>query len=128
MENIKFRVFDKVNNEMCEWYELVNNPTLLRDCLSASDSTRVDIMQFTGLKDKHGKEIYEGDILKHEIIYKSDFGHPDKDVSNYYEVVFGVNILNIAGFYWKHKTRLLHGSPHDFEIIGNIHENPELLK
>jgi uncharacterized phage protein (TIGR01671 family) len=78
--------------------------------------------QFTGLIDKNGEEIYEGDMVKKEIILKSDFGHPDKDISHFYEVVFGQNILNINGFYWKHKGKLLHGSPNDLEVIGNIHE------
>ena len=85
------------------------------------------LMQFTGHKDKNDKEIYVGDIVKHEIILKSDFGHPDKDISNFYEVVFDKNILDIVGFYWKCKTRLLHGSPKNFEIVGNIYETPELL-
>ena len=110
MREIKFRVFDKVNNEMCEWYELVNNPTLLRDCLSASDSTRVDIMQFTGLKDKHGKEIWENDSDGFWVVkYDNDYGGYILENSNA-------------------KIRLTCDSAIKLGVKGNIHENPELLK
>lgn len=113
---IKFRVFDKVNNEMCEWYELVNNPTLLRDCLSASDSTRVDIMQFTGLKDKHGKEIYEGDIVQDYAGFKGAISYSEDSAS--YIVTFNEKSGGLRKSFMEINS----------EIIGNIHSNPELIK
>ena len=71
--------------------------------------------QFTGLKDKNGKEIYEGDLLK---------------VNNYsyvsYEVIWGY-----SGFRIKASEQIQNEQmPNRTEIIviGNIHENPELLK
>lgn len=75
--------------------------------------------QFTGLKDKHGKEIYEGDIIAvrnlhdgHEMYWNQPNGPA---------IPFEIK--------W-HEDYLCWDMPHDtenFEIIGNIYENPELL-
>jgi uncharacterized phage protein (TIGR01671 family) len=75
-----------------------------------------NLMQYTGLKDKNGKEVYEGDILSNQ--------YGKKDL-----VVFFEN-----GFFGKSKTNqttynpLCNGYLKNKEIIGNIYENPELLK
>lgn len=69
--------------------------------------------QFTGLLDKHGKEIYEGDIIR------------DVDTKETGTVGF-----ELGGFYctidWG--TDFYKGVYRNGEIIGNIHENPELLR
>jgi len=71
--------------------------------------------QFTGLRDKNNKEIYEGDIIEYQDV--KEFGeermveikrHTVKDLLAY------INAMN-----W---------IPYSGEVIGNIHENPELLK
>lgn len=59
------------------------------------------LMQYTGLKDKNGVEIYEGDILK-KVLHKT-----------------GLELINVAQ--WKDT------SWDGYEVIGNVHENPELL-
>ncbi len=69
--------------------------------------------QCTGLKDKKGKLIYEGDILKD----KYGALHPISwNVKGFYEA----DTFAVAGFY--------NAIQEDMEVIGNIHENPELLK
>jgi hypothetical protein len=67
------------------------------------------LMQFTGLHDKNGKEIYEGDIVG------SSWGYPHSKVG----IVDFENII-----YAKHECVI----PDDLEVIGNIYEHPELLK
>ena len=72
--------------------------------------------QFTGLLDKNGREIYEGDILKAKI--------PNGE-ERIYECVWYSH-----GFYFKEvgKNGIKHFSWKENEIIGNIYENPELPK
>lgn len=73
------------------------------------------IQQWTGLKDKNGKEIYEGDIISGEF-YDTEYHHAE---TIKHEVVFNNGAYNIASSNW-HKPTL--------EIIGNIFENKKLLK
>jgi YopX protein len=76
------------------------------------------LMQFTGLKDKNGKEIYEGDIVRRQWEGQNDTHHEE-----IYEVYWA------NGYYLKPqpKAHPSHVSS-DVEVIGNIYENPELLK
>lgn len=74
------------------------------------------IEQFTGLKDKNGKEIYEGDIVD----YNDDgecIGVVEYDAPEF--------CLNADATNWA--RMFLKGAPHQ-RVIGNIHENPELVK
>lgn len=83
---------------------------------TALDSGNYEVMQFTGLKDKNGKEIYEGDIVRLE-----------QWEPEIYEVVF-----NRGGFCFRHSDTdvFYHDAKYieKGEVIGNIYENPELLQ
>jgi uncharacterized phage protein (TIGR01671 family) len=75
--------------------------------------------QFTGLHDKNGKEIYEGDIVK----YRDSMGqHIEK-------VIFDKGCF-YAGMHWGSSTRLAPKliNTRITEVIGNIYDNPELLE
>lgn len=127
---IKFRSWDKILKIMC--YNPVNainfNGQFLLNDGKFHDINKTDyiLMQYTGLKDKNGKEIYENDIIR---------VNDDRDGDRTYEVIFE------KGCYWGNciysprrttpqKTLLcdldffVHQSQ---EIIGNIYENPELI-
>ena len=75
------------------------------------------LMQYTGLHDKNGKEIYEGDILK--VYYKgmSEVGYVEYD-NDYCEYKIIINTDKDYFSLWKSI---------DLEKIGNIYDNPELL-
>ncbi|WP_315543443.1 YopX family protein [Capnocytophaga leadbetteri] len=82
------------------------------------------IGQFTGVYDKNRNEIYEGDILYNEPIHKktAKYKTPIKNFIVCFEVC-GFECKSTVG----EKTALLRYNTKCFEVIGNIHDNPELL-
>lgn len=89
-----------------------------QEIITRSKLTNCELMQCTGLKDKNGKLIYEGDIVKTEWF----------DEKTIYQVVWDEKMACFC-FEGKNIFYLFDDLPADVtEIIGNIHENPELLK
>lgn len=89
--------------------------------------------QFTGLTDKNGKEIYEGDVIKGKKTYMGNYGqHRTKDFSGTVEfepASFRVKLANqtIINRFGGSCYVFFASTDECLEVIGNIHENPELL-
>lgn len=110
MREIKFRAWDKKKKEMITKMYIKRINIYEETLNNLFEDKDVVFMQYTGLKDINGKEIYEGDIIKNphgksviEYIYSSF--HP-LDESDGYN----------SGY-----------KSEEVEVIGNIYENPELL-
>ena len=83
----------------------------------------IELMQYTGIKDENGKEIYVGDILKYNFPYDGRLKHvsPVKFIET--EASFGIKDR------YENEIPLYRIAANNyFEVIGNIYENEELLK
>ena len=143
---IKFRMWDKKSKKMRKVESIgfgklnhYENPVVNGvgyDCINDKeimvhrDFPHFELMQYTGLKDKNDNKIYEGDIIR-QVKVRTKEEHIDK---NNYKVVFKY------GSFWLERpdgnTVYIKDFPtidefvgfECFEVIGNVYENPELLK
>lgn len=119
MRKIKFRVWDIVWNKMRDEKDLWDIP-YNEIFINTPDQRPLNIMQYTGLKDKNGKEIYEGDVLRIEdIIVKTVF----EDGTFKFYGYNGEELVVIPLYAVTHREGDLN---FDYEVIGNIYENQEL--
>ena len=84
--------------------------------IEGEDQAGVELMQYTGLKDRSGVEIYEGDILRDQ----------ENDA-------LWVASFSDRGFFCAHSPNdsldwVILLDDYTFQVVGNIHENPDLLK
>lgn len=131
MREIKFRAWDGLNMyfestvHSTPYCLCINLTGELIDHAYSANEQRDDItlMQYTGLKDKNGKEIYEGDII----------GTDDPEDPSKYIVEFIDGAFACTFIYDERKVKVwLHENLEFLKdinlVIGNIYENPELVK
>ncbi|WP_342537314.1 YopX family protein [Sporosarcina sp. FSL K6-3508] len=140
MREIKFRALSTNNKDWIYGFPLIYgwaDVFQIVDCHGERKNVKPNTFcQFTGLKDKNGVEIYEGDILKRVVTIRL-FGtsDPPEDVEDIQEVKWREDY---AGFYIGERELFAEIDATScfytgcgctkFEIIGNIHERPELLE
>ena len=94
-------------------------------------TTEYDWMQYTGLHDKNGKEIYEGDIVRFFFCADHPLATSPEEDSDITEMIDEVKFMDGGFFFWCEDVRngaMLWRFNERCEVIGNIYENPELLK
>lgn len=155
MRKIKFRAWDKLNKKIVTSGLSINIDTTDRvipvsftqgDIAYCRDNdvnsvpnihSDIELMQYTGLKDKNGVEIYEHDIVK--ILY-SDWpsqldSYPELSHDEYLDSLTykAIVVWDQYGFWLVDKIggypqSIIHGQHGYIEVIGNIYDNPEALK
>jgi len=126
MREIKFRSYDKEKKQMYYDFDQENKEVLLGKSIHHFvynvGFINETLMQFTGIKDENGNDIYEGDIINYG--YYEDINEQD-DINRPMNFVVKWSIEECS---FMANGRLLNKNKiYSFPIIGNIHENPELL-
>lgn len=118
---IKFRVWDKKYNKM-EVSPEVPSPFANANINNCFKSDNLIFMQYTGLEDKNGNEIYEGDILLGRFILDEvedyiflSLTEEEKETQS--------KMFVVEDIFYPYTNQI----PEDLEVVGNIFENPELL-
>jgi uncharacterized phage protein (TIGR01671 family) len=121
---IKFRVFDKISKQMYRWSQIASIS------LVDFEFEHYYLTQFTGLKDKNGKEIYIGDILAtsnsdetYDIWNKETYGYSVVEAD---KESLGFNFTNWSVDNEEDFDKSVY-SLMFVEVVGNIFENPELI-
>ncbi len=128
MRPLKFKSFCQVCNKFVDGNYRHAIDGLTATCPNHQVFTQCQVIQFTGLKDREGKEIWEGDIIGYVGVSSVE---PAVVIFN--NGVFGVDggpgpYGGVYPLFNMLKSGIFAGSPVDVEILGNIHENGDLLK
>lgn len=117
--DLKFRAWNTKTKKMGVKFDLIG---LSKSIIDFED---LELMQYTGLKDKNGKEIYEGDILGNYPTKRKD----KVRWSNIQIVEFSLECTSDGEYGGSnYGYQFPFDDISEYEIIGNIYENPELLK
>jgi len=120
---IKFRTWDKIDKK---WQETFTIEEACWIGFGWDNTDHLIFSQFTGLLDKNGKEIYEGDIVQIRLMDEEEslFVLTEIVWHNYKWLARSIKGKGGQGN-WTYKY---FDNPKNTEVIGNIYENPELLK
>ena len=114
IREIKFRAWIISKKELVDWNKL-NDMMSQEIPIFDQQQQEIELMQYTGLTDKNGKDIYEGDIVI-QVGLELEVKWDDFDSGFVFEDWTGSQMIMSP------KIAL------DYEVIGNIYENPELIK
>ena len=132
----KFRAWDKEGEVMIDWFWLSSEGNLYETPVTFYDTPHLVlernddliVMQSTGLKDKNGVEVYEGDVVN---ITQYFGGHPYGEMKHIIKRSKYNN--NLVAYRESSNQRMTEVSMSfrksgDYEVIGNIYDNSELLE
>lgn len=155
-DRFKLRIWNKLTNEMQDVISINYNPefpdssNIIAETNSfdkvkthnmpitcANSFNNIILMQCTGLKDKYGKLIYDGDLLDLYVSSKRLYRYPVKFEMGSFMLVsqdeifdfrnkWNDNVYPLSQLYFEYQN--VENSIWECEVIGNIYENPELLK
>ncbi len=122
----KLRAWDKQDERMSygevEYFDDSINYHFDHFCTGADED--VEFMQSTGLKDKNGVEIYEGDVINCRNSFRNPMtGSGSLSINRDFKIIFENGEFKAKGFDIRLKNILSYS-----EVIGNVYENPELLE
>lgn len=143
IKEIKFRAWHIKDQKMIDWSLICQTALNRGECplmyhvLSVIGRYHYQVMQFTGMKDKDGRDIYEGDLIRYE--------QSTKDGSRIVigEVVYRKDLCCFQGLeklQFENSYRILSADPYDYknpnkvyfdptvEVVGNVYENPNLIE
>lgn len=126
MREIKFRAWDDLKKIMFDVWDIRFLPDgEIRINEGEYFSKDVGLLQYVGIKDRYGKEVYEGDIIRKDVEYNQ------RSYEAHYKVIYEYTgfYLELLNSYEDIKAGIIVSFPYgDFYVIGNIYENPELLE